>query len=167
MKDIILIAALDRERCIGKDNQLMWHLPGDLKRFKEMTTGHTVIMGRKTYESIGRPLPNRRNIVITRNASLQIEGCEMANSLERALDMCGHEKQVFIIGGAQIYSQALPLATKMELTRVDKSFHGDAFFPEWDAQHWLLKHSESKNSETTGLDFDFFYEKWVLAPKPD
>ena len=160
MSKIILIAALDQDRCIGKDNQLMWNLPGDLKRFKGLTTGHSVIMGRKTFDSIGRPLPNRRNIVISRNQLLKIEGCEMAESLEAALTLCKGEQKVYIIGGAQIYTQSIAIANEMELTRVEKSFHGDAFFPEWDSKDWNKSSSEKRPKEETGLDFDFFYENW-------
>ncbi len=161
MPEIILIAALDRDRCIGKDNQLMWNLPGDLKRFKDITTGFSVIMGRKTFESIGRKLPNRRNIVITRNQELKIEACEMAHSLEEALKLCNDEEKIFIIGGAQIYEQALPRATQLNLTRVEKSFYGDAFFPQWSTQEWKCIESEKVAQESTGLDYDFFYEIWA------
>ena len=133
-----LIAALGKNRVIGDHNTLPWHLPADLKRFKELTAGHTVIMGRKTYESIGRPLPKRRNIIITRQADLKIPGCEIADSLENAIKLVADEKEVFIIGGAQIFEQAITKADRLYLTLVDHDFPGDAFFPAYDLNQWQV-----------------------------
>ena len=128
---LCLIAAVARNGAIGKNNQLLVHLPGDLPRFKKLTLGCPVIMGRKTWDSIGRPLPQRRNIVITRNPSWQAEGAEAAASLAAALASVAGEPKAFVIGGAQIYAQTLPLADELLLTEIDADFEGDAFFPEW------------------------------------
>jgi dihydrofolate reductase len=127
---ISIIAAVSNNNVIGKDNKLPWHLPGDLKRFKELTTGHTIIMGRKTFESIGRPLPSRRNIVVTRNKDYKADGVEIIHSIKEALDLVKNEDEVFIIGGEEIYKLALPMANKIYLTRINKEYDGDAFFPE-------------------------------------
>ena len=125
---ITIVAACSINRVIGKDNKLIWRVPGDLKRFKEMTTGHTVLMGRKTYESIGRPLANRRNVVISRNPNLVIEGCLNYTNLNESLNL--FKNDLYIIGGEEIYRQTLPYADRVELTLIDKNFEGDAFFPE-------------------------------------
>ena len=114
-----IVVAMSENNAIGKDNKLLWHLPADLKHFKEITSGHTILMGRKTFDSIGRPLPNRRNIVITRNADLSLEGVEIYNGLEQALAACRNEAEVFLIGGAEIYRQAIlftPLAMHIYTT---------------------------------------------------
>jgi len=136
MNQITIVVAISENNAIGKDNQLLWHLPADLKHFKNKTTGKTIIMGRKTYDSIGKPLPNRRNIVITRQQGLYLAGIEVVNSLDEGLALCRDENEVFIIGGAEIYRQALPLVDKIELTRVHQEFEADAFFPELDQETW-------------------------------
>ncbi|RZM29544.1 MAG: dihydrofolate reductase, partial [Pedobacter sp.] len=105
---VSMVVAIAENNAIGKDNQLLWHLPRDLKHFKTITSGHTVIMGRKTFDSVGKPLPNRRNIVITRNTELSIDGVEVVNDLKSALRLCAAEEEVFIVGGAEIYKQAMP-----------------------------------------------------------
>ena len=135
---VSLIAALGNNNEIGKDNQLLCRLPSDLKRFKAITSGHTVIMGRKTFESLPNgPLPDRRNIVLSRNARLIIEGAEVYSSLDYALLKCINEPEVFITGGAQIYAQALPAADKLYITRIHASFpEADAFFPPIDRNQW-------------------------------
>ncbi len=132
---VTLIVAVSSNNVIGKNNQLIWHLPADMKHFKQLTTGHTVFMGRKTYDSIGKPLPNRRNIVISRNIK-NIAGCEVVASLEDGLKLCADEEEIFVIGGAEIYRQALPIANQIELTRVHQDFEGDTFFPKIDLQEW-------------------------------
>lgn len=132
---ISLVVAVADNHVIGKNNQLPWHLPADLKHFKQLTTGHTVFMGRKTYDSIGKPLPNRRNIVISRSVN-QIEGCAIATSLEDALKLSSEEKEVFIIGGSEIFREALPIANRIELTQIHQEFDGDTFFPEIDLNTW-------------------------------
>src|SRR5271165_6767188 len=126
---ISIVVAISENHVTGKDNKLLWHLPNDLKHFKEITTGHTVIMGRKTYDSVGKPLPKRRNIIITRQP-ITIEGCEVVNSIEAALVLCKDENEVFIVGGAEIYKQSIKLTDRIYLTIVHKKFEGDSFFPE-------------------------------------
>jgi dihydrofolate reductase len=130
---VSIVVAIAQNNAIGKDNKLLWHLPRDLKHFKEITTGGTIIMGRKTYDSVGRPLPNRRNIVITRQ-QIDIPGCEVVNSMDAGLDLCRDETEVFIVGGAEIYKQAMPLTDKIFLTIVHQDFEGDTYFPDinWD-----------------------------------
>ncbi|MEJ5995552.1 dihydrofolate reductase [Pedobacter sp. Du54] len=129
MNKLSIIVAISENNAIGKNNQLLWHLPADLKHFKEITTGNTIIMGRKTYDSIGKPLPNRRSIVITRNADLVIEGAEVVTSLAAAIALCKENEEAFIIGGAEIYEQALPFTSRIHLTRVHGKYDADAFFP--------------------------------------
>lgn len=133
-----MIAALtEGTRVVGIDNKMPWHLPEDLKRFRAITSGHPIIMGRKTYDSIGRPLPKRRNIVITRQSNLEIAGCEMQGSLERAIQSCEGEAEVFIIGGGEIFREALPKVDKLYLTWIKKDFPGDAFFPEFSDRDFI------------------------------
>lgn len=136
MSKIILIAAVSKNGVIGKENALPWHLPEDLAHFKKLTTGHAVIMGRKTFEAIGRPLPNRRNIVLTGNASYRVEGVAVFHDFKEALKACGQEEIVYVIGGQQIYELALPWAQTIELTRVHLKVEGDAFFPIVDLKAW-------------------------------
>lgn len=133
---ISLVVAISQNRAIGKDNQLLWHLPEDLKHFKRITSGHSVIMGRKTYESIGKPLPNRRNIIVSRQSDYQVVGTETASSLAHAFKLCENEKEVFIIGGAEIYKQSLPYADKIYLTLVEAEMDADTFFPSLNDQEW-------------------------------
>ena len=128
--ELTIIAAASTNNVIGFDNKLIWNIPKDLKRFKELTQGHSVIMGRKTFESLPSPLPNRRNIVVTRNKDYSPEGIEVFSSIEDALDVCREDLQPFIIGGGEIYSQTINLVDKIELTRVYKDYQGDAFFPD-------------------------------------
>ncbi len=136
---ISLIAALDRNRAIGRGNALPWHLPDDLKHFKRITLGKPVVMGRRTFESLGRPLPQRPNLVVSRSG-FQAEGVEVFDSLDAALAR-GHQlhDEVMVIGGSQIYAQALPYADRLYLTRVDTGIEGaDTWFPEWDQDAWAL-----------------------------
>lgn len=135
---ISLILAASENGVIGKDNQLPWRLPADLKHFKRVTLGHTVIMGRKTYDSIGKPLPQRRNIVITRNPEWKAEGIEVCHSLKSAIAACEGEEEVFVIGGATIYRQALEanLVHRIYLTRIHEDFDGDTFFKLPNADKW-------------------------------
>lgn len=133
---ITLIAALGKNRELGKDNELIWHLPNDLKRFKKVTSSHAIIMGRKTFESLGKPLPNRTNIVITRNKNYKAQGAIVVNSIEEALHTVKDDNSTFIIGGAEIYKLAMPLADKLDLTFVDAELNADAFFPEIDRNIW-------------------------------
>lgn len=140
---ISAIVAAAENNAIGKDNQLLWHLPNDLRFFKRNTTGHPIIMGRKTYESVGKPLPNRRNIIITRQTGYAVEGAEVVHSLGEALDSCSGEPEVFVLGGAEIYEQALPFVDRIYLTRVHAELPGDSFFPELNEQEWQLASAES------------------------
>lgn len=134
--NISIIVAFANNRVIGLNNQLPWNLPSDLKHFKEITMGKPVIMGRKTYESIGRPLPGRKNIVLTRIKHFDIAGCTVVHSLEEALIVAEDGEEVFVIGGETVYREALPLADKMVITHIHADFEGDAFFPEWDLAQW-------------------------------
>jgi len=132
---VTIVVAVAENNAIGKDNKLLWYLPNDLKHFKEITTGGTVIMGRKTYQSVGKPLPRRRNIIITRQ-NITIEGCEVVNSIEAALALCQNEDEVFIVGGAEIYKQAMHLTNRIYLTIVHQNFDADSFFPVIKSSEW-------------------------------
>lgn len=131
-----IIVAIDENYGIGKNNQLPWHLPADLKYFKAVTTGHTVIMGRKTYDSMGKALPNRRNIVISRQKTLDLQDAELVHSLEEAVSLCSSDDEVFIIGGAEIFKQALPLISLMYITRIRHQFDADTFLNGIDWNDW-------------------------------
>ena len=133
---ISLIVAASRNGVIGANNKLPWHLPADLQRFKQLTLNHPILMGRKTFESIGKPLPGRTNIVITRQQGFQCCGATAAHSLDEALLICENEKEVFVIGGAEIFKQALPLAGRIYLTRIEKDFEGDTRLFEIDPKIW-------------------------------
>ena len=138
MKPLALVVAMTPDRVIGKDGGMPWHIPEDLKHFRRVTMGHAIIMGRKTHESIGRPLPRRRNIVITRNRDAAFEGCEVAHSLGDAIAMArdGGDDEPRIVGGGAIYELALPLATKLYLSEVDLDVEGDTHFPEYEPSRW-------------------------------
>lgn len=133
---VSIVVAISTNNAIGKNNQLLWHLPADLKHFKEITSGHPIIMGRKTYDLIGRPLPNRRNIVITRQSGLIIPNVEVVLSLEEAISICKAENEVFVIGGAEIYKQALAFTNTIYLTTVHQNYDADVFFPELKENEW-------------------------------
>jgi dihydrofolate reductase len=151
---LTLVVATDRKGGIGINNTLPWRLPEDLAFFKRTTTGHTMIMGRKTFDSIGRPLPNRRNIVVTRNSDWQHAGVEAVLSLDAAIALAG-EGECFVIGGAQIYTSALPLATRLIITEIDAEFDCDAYFPEFDRSQWTEFSREPHHSESNGFDYAF------------
>jgi len=152
---ISIIVAIAQNYAIGKNNDLLWHIPDDLKRFKRLTSGHTVIMGKKTYESLPRrPLPNRVNIVITDNPEDHFDQCTMACSIEDALSKSNSSDENFIIGGASIYSQFLPYSDRLYITWVHKAFDGDVFFPEIDFSEWMLISSEDIPSGGT-IDFSY------------
>ena len=152
-----IAVAVGENFAIGKNNQLLWHMPADLKFFKQTTSGHTVIMGRKTFDSVGKPLPNRRNIVITRDKTLKIDGVEVVNSLDDALSISkNEEKDVFIVGGAEIYRQALPKTNTLFLTTIHHNFEADTFFLEIDKSEWKLVSSEQhKADEKNKYDYTF------------
>lgn len=140
---IALIAAMAEHRVIGRGGSIPWKIPGEQKRFKRITLGHTVIMGRRTYESIGRPLPGRTNIVVSRRPGFRPEGCLAASGLEAALALCpAGEEEIFIIGGGQLYREALPIADRIYLTVVPLTVDGDAFFPEIPAEAFALTSAE-------------------------
>ena len=152
MSEIVIIAAVARNRVIGKDNKLLWNIPEDMAHFKALTAGHTVIMGRKTWESLPqrfRPLPGRSNIIITRQPDYPAPGAEVADSLENALKLASTATIAFIIGGEQIYTQAMALADRLEITEVDQEPEGDAWFPEIAAVDW------EKTAKTEGNGFAF------------
>ncbi|MFI3328587.1 MAG: dihydrofolate reductase [Rikenellaceae bacterium] len=157
---INIIVAVAENGVIGGENRLLWHISEDLKHFKSITSGHPVIMGRKTFESLGRPLPNRTNVVITRS-DIEIEGCTVVHSLQEALDLFDSAKdEIFIIGGAQIYGEALPIADKFYLTRVHKSYEGDTSFPEWDESQWV-KVSSERFERGEKYEFPYTFEEYT------
>ena len=157
---IILIAAAAENNALGKNNELVWHLPDDFKRFKELTSGHYIIMGRKTFESFQKPLPNRTHVVITRQKNYHPEGCIVANNIEEAIEICPKNEAVFIIGGGEIFDLALPFADKIELTRVHATFEADAFFPEINRPEWNLVYNEFHPKDEKH-NFDFSYQTFV------
>lgn len=146
---VSVIAVVGKNRELGRDNQLLWHLPEDLKRFKKLTLGHAVIMGRKTFESLGRPLQGRLNIVISRNKDYQAKGIILCHSLSEALQVAKQKekKEIFIIGGGQIYQQALSLADKLYLTLVDASCEADAFFPDYAEFKKIVKEDKKQSGK--------------------
>lgn len=152
---ISMIAAMASNRIIGKDNQMPWHLPADFVWFKRCTMGKPVVMGRKTYQSIGRPLPGRQNIVISRDASLVIDGVDVVTSIDAALDKAGVADEVMIIGGGSIYTECLPRAGKLYITLIDADLDGDTQFPAWGAE-WQETHREHYDAdEKNQYDMDF------------
>ncbi len=163
---ISLIAALAKNRVIGIENRLPWKLPEDLTHFKSLTLGHPVLMGRKTFESLRRPLPERRNIVITRSADYRPAGCETAASIPDAIALCGGEDEIFFIGGAQLYKQVLPLVDRLYLTEVLIEAQGDAWFPEFDRSAFVeISRVKKLGEKGDAVRFDFVvYDR--LAAKP-
>ena len=153
---IALLAAMAQNRVIGINNTLPWRCPEDLKRFKALTMGHHIIMGRKTFESIGKPLPGRATVVVTRNRGLQIEGCKVVHGLDEAIAACAGDEEIFIVGGAELYAQALPLADTLYLTEIRQDFEGDAHFPDYDQAQWREAAREHGVQETPQpLEYDF------------
>lgn len=175
---ITLIAACSKNRVIGKDNKLIWHVPGDLKRFKELTSGHTVLMGRKTFESIGKPLPNRRNVILTRDKTFIADGCLIYNDLKEVLEF--FKNDLFVIGGEEIYRQTIGYADYIDLTFIHKEYEGDAFFPEipyWfhevkakrqnlecDDFKWsyiTYEHTKHRNKRLSEIDLNIFPDEFL------
>lgn len=159
---ISIIVAIAKNNAIGKDNRLLWHISEDLKRFKRLTSGHKVIMGRNTLLSLPKwPLPNRTNIVITDNREDHFEGCEMVFSIDEAAGKCSQDEECFIIGGASVYRQFMPLADKLYITRVDKEFEADTFFPDIDPKTWKrVEISESFAMPDGSFNYTFeIYER--------
>ncbi len=156
---LILIAAASENNVIGQGNRLPWNLPDDLKHFRELTRGHPVIMGRKTYQSIGRPLPNRTNIVISRDAKFEAPGCQLVSSIDQALAMVEPGQAAYVIGGGELYTQALPLADAIELTRVHTVIAGDAYFPVIDTTSWQRVNASEHAADDLHA-FAFTLERW-------
>ena len=157
---ITIIAAAGSNNELGKDNDLVWHLPKDFKRFKKLTTGHHIIMGRKTFQSFPKPLPNRVHIVITRNTDYHPEGAIIVHSMTEALELAKNDSQIFIIGGGEIYKLGMKIADKIELTRVNSSFEADTFFPEIPSDDWKLI-SEEFHLKDEKHKFNFSYQTFV------
>ncbi|MGK0326125.1 MAG: dihydrofolate reductase [Polaribacter sp.] len=155
---ITIIAAISTNNALGKDNDLIWYLPADLKRFKKTTTGHHILMGRNTFESIGKPLPNRTTIIITRNESYFKDGCLIASSLEEAIELAKEDEQIFIIGGAQVYKYAIEnnIVDTLDITLVHHKFEADVFFPEIDLKIWEeVSREDFKADEKNKFDYSF------------
>lgn len=155
---ISIIAAIGENKELGKDNKLLWNIPEDLKRFKELTTNHPVIMGRKTFESIGKPLPNRTNIVITRDKNFQVKNCLVVHSLEEAIELAKikDNEEIFIIGGGQIYQQAINLADKLYLTIVKGNFGADTFFPDYSRFKKIVSRKEGQSDK-----YKYTFLEWL------
>ena len=153
---ISIIAALAENRVIGVNNTLPWRLPNDLKHFRRLTTGHAIILGRKNYESIGKPLPERTNIVITRNRDFRAHGCLVAHSLDEALALSRNDPEIFVIGGAEIYRAALAHTNRLYLTRVHATITGDTYFPEFDETEWReISRERHERDERHAYDYSF------------
>ncbi len=153
---ISIIAAMGNGRVIGINNQLPWKLPADMKFFRSTTMGKPILMGRKTYESIGKPLPGRTNIIITRNSNFHAEGCIVSHSIEEALQQAKASEEVMVIGGASLYRQILPLAQRFYLTKVHADFEGDSYFPEFDLQEWTTtERTDHTTDEDNPYDYSF------------
>lgn len=157
---IIMIAAVAENNALGKNNDLLWHLPNDFKRFKEVTSGHYIIMGRKTFESFPKPLPNRTHVIITRQKDFQYEGCIVVDTLEKAIAACPKTEDIFIIGGGEIYTQSILFADQLDITRVHHSFDADVYFPEIDPEIWELT-SETYNPKDEKHLFDYSFQTFV------
>ncbi|WP_334055751.1 dihydrofolate reductase [Polaribacter sp. P097] len=161
---ITIIAAIAKNNALGKNNDLIWHLPADLKRFKKVTTGHHILMGRNTFESIGRPLPNRTTIIITKNEEYVQEGCLIANSVEQALELAHDDDQIFIIGGAQVYEYAMKhdFADALDITLVHHEFEADVYFPEIDPTVWRrVEREDFIADEKNKFDYSFIRYKKI------
>ena len=152
---ISLIAAMAKNRVIGINNTLPWHLPADLKHFKTLTMGHHILMGRKTYESIGKPLPGRTTVIITRNENYQVPGCVVVSSIQEAIASCTGDEEIFFVGGAELYGQALSHADRLYLTEIQQEYEGDASFPEYDQNQWQETSREKHMDEASALEYHF------------
>ena len=156
--NLSIIVAVAKNGVIGLNNTLPWHLPEDLKRFRALTTGHHIIMGRKTYESLGRLLPGRTTVIVTRNQYYQLEGALVAHSLEAAIALCKNDNEAFLIGGAELYRAGVKLANKLYLTEIDLDIAGDTFFPEFDVSEWQ---EISREAHTSAQDLSYRYITYV------
>ncbi len=165
MKSISIIVAIAENNAIGKDNQLLWHISKDLRNFKKITTGHTIVMGSKTYDSMPfKPLPNRRSVVITRQEAGNFPGGEVAHSIEEAIALMEEGRENFVIGGGSIYEQFLPLAQRMYVTIVHKPFDAEVFFPEFNSEEWIEESRTHVDDDPTN---DFSYSFVTLIRKAD
>lgn len=160
MTKFSLIVAMDENRLIGSNNGLPWHLPADLAFFKRTTMGKPIVMGRKTFESIGRPLPGRRNIVVTRDPDFSAAGCDIANSIDAALDLCADDEEVMLIGGASLYHQSLSRATQLYITQIHHRFDGDTWFPDFDESEWRVESREDCDADP-GNAYAYSFIKFV------
>lgn len=157
---IIMIAAVAENNALGKNNELVWHLPNDFKRFKSLTTNHHIIMGRKTFESFPKPLPNRIHIVITRQSDYNPEGCIVVDSIEKAIALCPKNEDSYIIGGGEIYNLGLPFTDIIEITKVHHTFDADTFFPKIKENEWQLVETEENFKDEKHL-YDYTYETYI------
>ena len=157
---IILIAAVAENNALGKNNDLLWHLPNDFKRFKEITSGHYIIMGRKTFESFPKPLPNRTHVIISRQKEYKKEGCIVVENLEKAIAICPKDETVFVIGGGEIYKQSIDLADQLDITCVHHSFEADVYFPDIDMNIWELT-TEVFNPKDEKHLFDYTFQTFT------
>ncbi len=155
-----MIAAVAENNALGKNNDLLWHLPNDFKRFKEITSGHHIVMGRKTFESFPKPLPNRTHVIITRQKDFQFEGCIVVSDLEKAIAACTKTEDIYIIGGGEIYTQSISFADQLDITRVHHSFDADVYFPEIDPEIWELT-NETFNTKDEKHLFDYTFQTFV------
>ncbi|WP_099351586.1 dihydrofolate reductase [Fredinandcohnia onubensis] len=159
---ISLLVAMDKNQLIGKDNDLPWRLPADLAYFKRVTMGHPIIMGRKTYDSIGRPLPGRENIIVTRDTSYKAEGCKVIHSIEEIVKMNQQtDQELFVIGGAEIFKEILPYSDRLYITEINEGFDGDTYFPAFDKAKWkVISKEQGIKNEKNPYDYTFLvYEK--------
>ncbi|MDP2804693.1 MAG: dihydrofolate reductase [Gallionellaceae bacterium] len=162
-----LIVAMAKNRSIGINNTLPWRCPEDLKHFKALTMGHHMIMGRKTFDSIGKPLPGRTTVIVTRNTKLKVESCLVAHSLEQAIAACTVDNEIFIVGGADLYTQALPLVDKLYITEIQQDVEGDAHFPAFDKSQWQLVSKEVRSQEIPQpLEYHFTSYKRIHPQTP-
>ena len=151
-----ILVAMAKNRTIGINNTMPWRIPEDLKHFKALTMGHHMIMGRKTFDSIGKPLPGRTTVVVTRDRNLKIEGCVMAHSLEEAIAACAGDEEIFVVGGAELYQQVLPLADTLYITEIGQDVKGDAYFPKFNRDEWQEVSRETRHQETPqALEYHF------------
>ena len=155
-----MIAAVAENNALGKNNDLLWHLPLDFKRFKEITSGHHIIMGRKTFESFPKPLPNRTHVIITRQKDFAHDSCIVVQNIEKAIAVCPIDQDIYIIGGGEIYTQSIHLADQLDITRVHNSFDADVYFPEIDPKIWELT-SEIFNQKDEKHLFDYTFQTFV------
>jgi dihydrofolate reductase len=159
MPQLSIIAAIAKNGVIGHQNALPWHLPEDLKRFRALTTRHHIIMGRKTYESLNRLLPDRTTVIVTRNRDYKVAGALVANSLQQAIEQCDNDKEIFLIGGAELYRDGLKFADKLYMTEIDAAFEGDAFFPEFNKGEWQETSRERHNGEAFNFSYAIYQRR--------